>query len=68
MRTVKAVRILPLHGQAVEWSNINDITFIKNYKEEGPQLPIVRYEVQVTYMNDDKFLAILELNQTPSSF
>lgn len=55
MRTVKAVRILPLHGKAVEWSNIEDaITFIENYKEEGQQLPIIRYEVHVTYMNDDK--------------
>jgi len=55
MRTVKTVRILPLHGHAVEWPNIEDaITFIQCYKEDRPSSPIVRYEVQVLYVNGDK--------------
>lgn len=55
MRTIKSVRILPLHGHAVEWPNVEDaITFIQAYKEEGASPPIVRYEVQVIYMNGDK--------------
>jgi hypothetical protein len=55
MRTIKTVRILPLHGHAVEWPNVEDaITFIQAYNEEGVSLPIVRYEVQVIYINGDK--------------
>jgi len=55
MRTVKNVRILPLHGNAVEWVNVKDaISFIENYRENSPSLPIDRYEIQVIYMNGDK--------------
>jgi hypothetical protein len=55
MRTIKSVRILPLHGHAVEWPNVEDaITFIQAYKEENTAPPLVRYEVQVLYMNGDK--------------
>lgn len=54
-RTVKTVRILPLHGHAVEWPNIDDaITFIQEYKEDCVPFPIARYEVQVLYINSDK--------------
>jgi len=54
-RTIKTVRILPLHGHAAEWPNVEDaITFIQAYKEEGASPPIVRYEIQVIYMNGDK--------------
>lgn len=55
MRTIKTVRILPLHGHMIECPNVEDaITFIQTYKEEGASLPIIRYEVQVIYMNGDK--------------
>lgn len=55
MRTIKTVRILPLHGQPVDCVNVEDaITFIQGYKEEGPLLPVVRYEVQIVYVNGDK--------------
>jgi hypothetical protein len=55
MRTIKTVRILPLHGNAVEWANVEDaITFIQGYNEDVGTLPIVRYEVLVIYMNGDK--------------
>ena len=55
MRTIKSVRILPLHGHAIEWLNVEDaIIFIQGYKEEGAAPPLVRYEVQVLYINGDK--------------
>lgn len=55
MRTIKAVRILPLHGEAVEWVNLNEaILFIQEYIEAGVSYPVVRYEVQILYLNGDK--------------
>lgn len=55
MRTVKAVRILPLHGSAVECSNVEEaINFIQGYRDDGESAPLVRYEVLVVYMNGDK--------------
>ena len=55
MRTVKTVVILPLHGHAVECPNVEDaIAFIQAYKEEGVSHPVVRYEIQVVYVNGDK--------------
>jgi hypothetical protein len=54
-RTVKVVRILPLHGQAVEWANVEDaITFIQAYREGAASQPLARYEVEILYMNGDK--------------
>lgn len=55
MRTIKAVRILPLHGREFVWANVEEaITFIRNYQDDGPAEPIVRYEVQVLYVNADE--------------
>ena len=55
MRTIKTVRILPLHGCAIECSNVQDaINFIQAYREDGKFIPLVRYEVLVIYMNGDK--------------
>lgn len=55
MRTIKSVRILPLHGHLFECPNVEEaISFIKAYKEQGLFHPLVRYEVQVIYINGDK--------------
>ena len=55
MRTIKSVRIIPLHGSAVECSNVEDaISFIKKYREAGATAPLVRYEVLVAYINGDR--------------
>jgi hypothetical protein len=55
MRTIKAVRVLPLHGHVVELANLNDaLLFMQEYKEDGASYPLVRYEVQIIYMNGDK--------------
>lgn len=56
-RFIKTVRILPLHGQFVEWQNIEDaIAFIQSYKENRSAEEFVRYEVQVLYSNGDKIV------------
>jgi len=69
MRTVKTVRIMPLHGEAVEWSNITDaVTFIRTYKEEGRPLPFARYEIQVIYMNGDKISGEFSAKDTAVEF
>ena len=55
MRTIKSIRILPLHGHMFECPNIEDaISFIQAYKDKGTSPPLVRYEVQVIYINGDK--------------
>jgi hypothetical protein len=55
LRTIKAVRIFTLHGKAVEWANVHDaISFIQAYNEQSGALPIVRYEVEIIYLNGDK--------------
>jgi hypothetical protein len=55
MRTIKTVRIIPLHGSAVECPDIEDaISFIKMYSEDGVSAPLVRYEVLVLYINSDR--------------
>ena len=55
LRTVKTVRILPLHGSAVECANVEEaIGFIQAYPENTTAPPLIRYEVLVLYMNGDK--------------
>ncbi len=54
-RQVKSVRILPLHGAAMEWPNIEDaIKFIADYNEKATDAALLRYEVQIVYMNGDR--------------
>jgi hypothetical protein len=55
LRTVKAVRILPLHGNQAEWTNVDDaIDYIRDYPERGAYLLLIRYEIQIIYINGDK--------------
>ena len=57
-RTIRTVRILPLHGAAAELTSVKDaIAFILKYDEEGPAFPVVRYEVQIVYINEDRICA-----------
>jgi hypothetical protein len=55
-RRIQSVRIFPLHGSLVEWTNVHDaISFIQAYNEEcGGSIPIVRYEVEIIYVNGDR--------------
>ena len=54
-RRIKSVRILPLHGSAVEWNSVEEaIAFIEKYNEQSEPQPVVKYEVQVLYSNGDR--------------
>jgi hypothetical protein len=54
-RKVARVRILPLHGAAIEWATIEDaIDFIANYSEKSTDAALLRYEVQIVYVNGDR--------------
>ncbi|MSO19069.1 MAG: hypothetical protein EXQ56_01175 [Acidobacteria bacterium] len=54
-RKIKSVRILPLHGAAVEWNSIEKaIAFVEQYNELSAPQPIVKYEVQILYSNGDR--------------
>jgi len=55
-RTIQLVRVLPLHGSAVEWGSVEEaISFIESYEENHrpPRMPVARYEVEVRYHNGD---------------
>lgn len=69
MRTIKTVRVLPLHGTAVEYASVNDaISFISKYEEDGGTSPFVRYEVLIVYMNGDKISAEFAAKATTIEF
>lgn len=54
-RQVKSVRILPLHGNPMEWKTVNEaIRFIANYKEDSKPPSFCRYEVVIIYMNGNR--------------
>jgi len=57
-RTVQCVRVLPLHGEMVESTTIQDaINFIGTYREDRASPTLVRYEIQIIYLNGDKVSA-----------
>ena len=54
-RRIKTVRILPLHGSAVEWRSIEEaIAFVEKYNEQSDPQPVLKYEVQILYNNGDR--------------
>jgi hypothetical protein len=54
-RQIERIRVLPLHGTAFEWNSVEDaIAFIDGYDEEDSSQPIVRYEVEIRYNNEDR--------------
>ena len=58
-RKLTRVRITPLHGRAVEWKTIEEaINFIAKYSERSANSPILKYEVEVIYSNDDRILGV----------
>lgn len=53
-RQIESVRVLPLHGSAFYGSSIQEaIEFIENYVEAGSLEPLVRYEIEIRYVNGD---------------
>jgi len=54
-RKIKSIRIVPLHGSAVEWRTLDEaVAFVKNYNEGPSTFTLIRYEVQVLFLNGDK--------------
>jgi len=57
-RFIERIVILPLHGQETFANNIAEaIDFLKNYSEEKPKLPIIRYEIIIKYNTGDRIEA-----------
>ncbi|WP_211329297.1 hypothetical protein [Ammoniphilus oxalaticus] len=55
-RYIESIRVLPLHGESFEYTNIPDvITFIKGYEEcKTISAEFIKYEVIVRYNNGDR--------------
>ncbi|OFV93854.1 MAG: hypothetical protein A3F68_08125 [Acidobacteria bacterium RIFCSPLOWO2_12_FULL_54_10] len=54
-RSVKTIRILPLHGTPVEYKSLDEaLAFFRNYDESSQAHAFIRYEVQVSFVNSDR--------------
>jgi hypothetical protein len=55
-RSIAEVRVIPLHGTtAVRCVTIKEaVEFLASYNEADACLPLLNYEVQIRYDNDDK--------------
>lgn len=54
-RRIESVRIIPLHGSAVQCNSIEEaIAFVEKYSEQNNPQPVVKYEVQILYTNGDR--------------
>lgn len=56
MRQIKLIRVLPLHGLALEVDSVDKaIAFVESYKETDPNpKPVAKYEIQIRYDNEDE--------------
>lgn len=55
MRQINSVRIVPLHGVAIDCVSVADaIQLVEGYDEAAPTGPLVKYEVLIRYDNGDK--------------
>lgn len=54
-RRIKSVRVIPLHGSAVQWNSIEEaVAFVEEYNEQSEPQPVAKYEVQILYNNGDR--------------
>lgn len=54
-RHVDCVRILPLYGNSVEYTSVEEaISFVQDYHEAEENVPLVKYEIEVRYSNGDR--------------
>ena len=54
-RRVILIRLLPLHGQAVEFDSLQSaLKFIAGYDDQKAQTSFVKFEIQVRYSNGDQ--------------
>jgi len=52
---VKRVVVLPLHGTSFECASLAAaIGFVEDYDKKAANAPAVRYEVELSYDNDDR--------------
>ncbi len=55
IRTIKNIRIIPIHGRMFNLPSATDaISFIESYQEQSAGLPIIRYEIQIVYENGNE--------------
>ena len=56
LRLIKLVRVLPLHGSALEIESLDKaIAFVEAYHEtDAAPKPVARYEILIRYDNDDE--------------
>ncbi len=55
VRRINSIRIIPLHGSAMDCVSVSEaISFVEHYDEAAPTGPLVKYEVIIRYDNGDK--------------
>ena len=68
-RTIKLIRVLPLHGKAFEYDSLAEaMKFIKEYNEKNGNGTIVRYEVEIRYNNNDEIRGAFKDKETALQF
>ena len=68
-RQVKVVRVLPLHGSAVERTSIDEaIDYIEHYSEDEDPHPFVKYEIEVVYNNGNEINGQFQDKQSAVEF
>jgi hypothetical protein len=68
-RFIERVLVLPLHGISYEISDIDDaIGFLKKYSEMSLSLPLVKYEIIITYNNGDEIKALFRDRENTIKF
>ena len=54
-RQITAIRIVPLHGAAVDYVTVPEaVAFVEGYDERAAHGPLVKYEVIIRYDNGDR--------------
>jgi hypothetical protein len=68
-RQVKFVRVLPLHGSAVETTSVDEaIDYIEDYSEDENPHPFMKYEIEVVYNNGNEIIGQFQDKQSTVEF
>jgi hypothetical protein len=58
LRRIKRVTVLPLHGEEATFEDVQEaIAMVRQYKGPDAPLPLVRFELMITYTNGDRIAA-----------
>jgi hypothetical protein len=69
LRRIELIRILPLHGVALECTTVEDaIRRIRRYDDRLAPSPVVRYEIEVRYSNGDRIAGQFQDKETAVRF